>query len=196
MSEQSGVLKLDELAEMTEESVIDDEKTKLEKARMVMLSVSPVGKWNILQTYLIEIQADGKLKEGLGQRFPTQKEQLELLKKKIESEWKNEQPTIDALLTCVPSQQMLSKWTKSKSWQDTLVDKMKVDGLFTAENRAGVIEAMRKKAADDGDVQAAKIWLTMSGDYTDKVDVSDAKFEKYKEYQNELTGKSTTTDEK
>lgn len=191
MSQESGVVKIEDLAEMTEENAVDEGKVKLEKARMVLLSVSNQGKWNILQEYLLEIQADGKLKEGLGQRFPTHKEQLELLKKKVELEWKDEQVTLDALLLCIPVPQTISKWGKSSNWQDALVEKMKASGLFTAENRAGVIEAMRKKAAVDGDVQAAKIWLTMSGDYTDKVDVSDAKFEKYKDYQNALTGKSS-----
>lgn len=193
-------LNIADMSDLVEKSAEDIEKTKKkelrEKARLTLLSLSNQGKWHILQEYILEIQADGKIKEGLGQRFPTLAEQLVLLHKKIEVEFTNDEETQNLLKGYITTTMAISKWTKLPGWNDAVVDKMKSYGLFTPENRAAVINSMKKKAVDDGDVQAAKVWLTMSGDYTDKVDVNDSKFEKYKEYANSLvsTGVKLTDD--
>jgi len=196
---KSDIVNLAQMSDMVEESAgaekVKREMTEREKARLILLSVSNQGKWHLLQEFMLELHADGKLKQGLGQRFPSQSELLEVLKKKIEVEFKDDPITMAALILCVPTQQALSKWTKMPGWSDAVTDRMKRNGLYTPENRAEVIEALRSKAVKDGDTQAAKIWLTMSGDYTDKVDVTDTKFEKYKEYANALNMKKVPTNE-
>ncbi len=196
---KSDIVNLSQISDMVEESTesekVKREMTDREKARLILLSVSNQGKWHLLQEFMLEIQADAKLKQGLGQRFPTQNELLELLKKKIQVEFKDDSITMNALILCVPTHQALSKWSKISGWTDAITDKMKKFGIFTAENRAEVMEALRQKAVKEGDTQAAKIWLTMSGDYTDKVDVTDTKFEKYKEYANTLNMKKIPTNE-
>jgi len=186
MSEASENLNITDMAELVQKEAQDQLKIQKDKDKMIMLSLSSGGKWHLLQEYLIEIEADCKLKEGLGQRFPTLTELIQLLTKKIELEYTDDEETKKALINCVPaSKNTISYWHKMSGWNEAVIDKMKSFGLFTPEKRAEVIESLRKTASE-GDVQAAKVWLTMSGDYTDKVDVSDAKFEKYKEYANAL----------
>lgn len=196
-SENLSISAMSDLAEQSSEDADREAKRALkEKARLTLLSLSNKGRWNLLQDFLIEIQADAKIKEGLGQKFPTLADQVVLLHKKIEVEF-NEDPDNEALLkNYVTHFSTIHKWTKLPGWNEAVIEKMKSYGLFTPEHRAGVIESMRQKAVKDGDVQAAKVWLTMSGDYTDKVDVSDAKFEKYKEYANSLTPGVKITDDK
>lgn len=188
---KSDNLSIVELSELTEESIETNEKDQLKKekeeARMLMLATSGPGKWNILQEYLIEIEADCKLKEGLGQKFPTYVELLKLLEKKVELEHSEDEATKKALLTCIPKTKgSVYQWHHLSGWEDAVIEKMKSYGLFTPDKRAQVIEALRQRATTDGDTQAAKIWLTMSGDYSDKIDVKDTKFEKYKEYVSSL----------
>jgi hypothetical protein len=183
----SDNLNIADMANLVEKEAEEVTKSQQNKDRLIMLSLSSGGKWNLLQEYMIEIEADCKLKEGLGQRFPTYVELLQLLKKKIEVEYSEDESTMKSLLNCVPlSKNTVSYWRKMSGWTEAVLDKMKSFGLFTPEKRAEVIESLRKKASEGGDVQAAKVWLTMSGDYTDKVDVNDTKFEKYKEYANSL----------
>ena len=195
-SENLSIAAMSDLAEeVSQDSEKEAKKALKDKSRIILASLSGKGKWHLLQEYLIEIQADGKIKEGLGQQFPTFQEQLVLLHKKIEVEHGDEPETRDLLLNYVTQKIPLQKWSKLPGWTDAVVDKMKSYGLFTPENRAAVIDAMKQKAVKDGDVQAAKVWLTMSGDYTDKIDVNDAKFEKYKEYANSLTSGTKITDD-
>jgi hypothetical protein len=185
----NNVLNISQLADLAEETVKDKRKESQEnreKAKLILKANSNPGKWHILQEYLIEIQADGKLKEGLGQKYPTYDDQLILLHKKIEVEFEKDPETCEILKNYVTNKTTIFKWGKLPGWADAVIEKMKTYGLFTPEKRAEVIESLRKKAVDDGDVQAAKTWLTMSGDYSDKVDVNDTKFEKYKEYVNAL----------
>lgn len=190
----SSNLSLSNLSDLVEETAEEaeeiarkaKEKSKREEYKLALASHSNAGKWHILQEFLIEIQADGKLKEGLGQKYPTFEEQLYLLHKKVEVEFKDDPNTIAILNGGVTHKTSLQQWTKLAGWNDAVIDKMKSYGLFTPQKRAEVIEAVRSKAVKDGDTAAAKVWLTMSGDYSDKVQVDDQKFEKYKEYINSL----------
>jgi hypothetical protein len=196
-SENLNIAAMSDLAEASStEEVKESKKAFRDRAKLVLLSVSNKGKWHILQEFLIEIHADGKIKEGLGQRFPTLDDQLVLLHKKISFEFEDDPTTRDILLNYATERSTLNKWSKLPGWNDAVIDKMKSYGLFTPENRAAVINSMKEKAVKDGDVQAAKVWLTMSGDYTDKIDVNDQKFEKYKEYANSLTSGVKLTDDK
>lgn len=185
----NNILSIAQLADLAEEPIKDkreEANRSREKAKAILVANSNPGKWHILQEYLIEIQADGKLKEGLGQKYPTFDDQLLLLNKKVEVEFKDDPQTCETLKNYVTHRTTISKWSKLPGWAEAIIDKMKTYGLFTPEKRAEVIESLRLKAVDQGDVQAAKTWLTMSGDYSDKVDVNDTKFEKYKEYVNAL----------
>ena len=184
----------DLVEEVSEQSDKTKEKSVRERAKLVIQSLSAQGKWHLLQEYLMDIQADGKLKQSQGQKFPTYAEQQILLHKRIAEEFDEDHETRDLLIGYVSTPKTLSRWTQLPGWNDALIDKMKRTGLFTAEDRAAAIKAMLDKAKQ-GDVQAAKIYLTMSGDYTDKVDVSDQKFEKYKEYANTLIGNKTSSNE-
>ena len=65
--------------------------------------------------------------------------------------------------------------------------------MFSAENRAQVIESLRQRAIDKSDV-AAKIWLTLSGDYSEKMEVDNKTVETYRDINNILHRKSREED--
>lgn len=87
----------------------------------------------------------------------------------------------DLLLNALPSEITLAKWVKKEKWIEAVWEKVRTDGLFTAESRSTMIKALYDRGLEKSD-SAAKIWLTLSGDYSDKLDVStDKTLDKYRE---------------
>jgi hypothetical protein len=72
---------------------------------------------------------------------------------------------------------------KKDGWEEAVWKKVRGDQLFSPEKRAEVIEALRQRAIDPkkGSDSAAKLWLTMSGDYSDKMEVNDKGLEAFRE---------------
>jgi uncharacterized protein YggE len=67
-------------------------------------------------------------------------------------------------------------------WDEAVWSKLRSNAMFNHNNRYKVIDALLKKAIEDRDVSAAKIWLTLSGDYSDKMDINtDKRVETYRE---------------
>src|ERR1700679_3128874 len=131
-SENLNIAAMSDLAEASLEETVAKESMKAikDRARLVIMSLSNKGKWHLLQEYLIEIQADGKIKEGLGQKYPTFQDQLFLLHKRIELEYSDEPETRDILLGYVTQKKALQKWSQLPGWNDAVIDKMKSYGLF------------------------------------------------------------------
>jgi hypothetical protein len=194
MSEDSDNLSLDEIADQAEEA--SEEPSSKDADRIVLAHESSDGKWNLIQEYLIEIHADARLKEGTdstgkpGQRFPTLREQRELLKRKIEEEYSHDQKLRTSLINCIPSRMSMSRWTRLDGWDDAVVAKMKSFGIFTPTARGEVMKSIHKKAVD-GDMIAAKLYVSMSGDFVEKGQAGDEKFEVWKKYIDSMNRKKT-----
>ena len=94
----------------------------------------------------------------------------------------------EALLEAVPSRMTLHKWRKKKGWDEAVWAKVRGVGLFTSDKRATLINTLYAQA-NEGNVTAAKIWLTLSGDYQEKGDTKSDVVEQFREINNILHGK-------
>ena len=113
-------------------------------------------------------------------RLPPVTQMREELLKEIETRYKEEDELKDLLIESVPEARTMRKWVKKEGWEDAVWDKIRGDQLFSQANRSQMLEALRVRGMDKSD-QAAKIWLTISGDYSDKLDVTDKTVDKYRE---------------
>jgi hypothetical protein len=119
---------------------------------------------------------------------PSVPQMVEELKKEIELRYDDEEETKKILLESIPSVRNIRNWLKKEGWEEAVWKKVRGDKLFSPEKRAQVIEALRTRAMDKSDV-AAKIWLTLSGDYSEKMEVSDKSLDAYREINSILHNK-------
>ena len=77
----------------------------------------------------------------------------------------------DIIIGALPSHQRIVLWRRKKNWQTAVWDKCKEAGHFTPERKSSVLQKLYDKIIDKGDVQAIKLYLTISGDYSEKIDV-------------------------
>lgn len=139
-------------------------------------------KWTILEELVQEIQADYT---ASGTPMPTAKFIIELTKKKIEERYSLEDEETkelkELLLNSIPNPQTITAWYRREGWNQAVWDKIKTDGLFSKERRAAMIHALYKRGIEK-DTVAAKLYLTMSGDYSDRPpDEKNATAEQFKE---------------
>lgn len=184
MSDSKTNLSIDELADEAENSTPSESpkmEVSAEESQAILRNLSGDNKWTILQQYLIELYADGKLKQSHGQRFPTQRELQELLKRKIEFEHSDDMKVRTALLNCVPTTRTIRRWIKIEGWEEDVWKIMAKTGLYPQEEIAAIINAQKREALK-GDVNSAKLVLTLAGRYDEKGQTNDEKFNKYKEF--------------
>jgi hypothetical protein len=137
-------------------------------ARQLAKSLATSSEWNIVQEIAQEVTAHFIAAE---QKPPIAIELLELVKNEIRLRYADQPETMQLLLTVVPtSKQSVSRWQNLKDWDEAVWQKLKLDGLFTAQKRAEVINALYKRGIER-DTQAAKIYLTLSGDYSERMDI-------------------------
>lgn len=160
----------DELAERS--------SNKLEAVRAVKKLSGENEQWTLTQQMLQEIMASHTVVNP--DKLPPMTQMVDELKKEIELRYQDEPDIKDLLLESVPAVRSLREWTKKEGWDDAVWGKIRVDGLFTASKRSQVIESLRKRANDTSDT-AAKIWLTLSGDYSEKMDVSDKSVDMFRD---------------
>jgi len=172
---------------------ISDTQIKKAEARKKIKSLSDGSKWNLVQRHLMEVQADCILRQAKDEKVMEFSEQYDLLKLKLELEYADQPEMKEAVFSYLPTPRGCSNWLKLNGWQDEVMAVLRKGHLFSSGNRVEVITSLCAKAKA-GDVQAAKVWLTMSGDYSDKIEMGDAKFEKYKEYANILQVKNIDSD--
>ena len=119
--------------------------------------------WNLLQQIVQEIESSFIISKN----SYTNQKLLDLLKHEVESRYSDQPDLLEILKEGIPSVMTISKWRKKKGWEDAVWMRVRGEGLFTHDRRAKVINAMFEKA-NEGNVNAAKVWLTLSGDYVEK----------------------------
>lgn len=167
--------------EATEKSV-----AKLEAVRAVKKLTNGDSPWTLTQEMLQEVMAGHTVANPT--QLPPLTQMVEELKKEIELRYKEEEETRDLLLESIPAMRSVREWVKKEGWEEAVWGRIRADGLFTARKRAHVIESLRERALDKSDV-AAKIWLTLSGDYSEKMEVNDKSVEQYREINKVLHGR-------
>ena len=140
------------------------------------------GDWLLTQEILHEIEAN-HLSKDPDSKLTTAKAR-ELLEEEIKNRYKDNEEVKMMLLDSLPTHMQMHNWRKMEGWQEAIWSKIRSVQMFNNENRYKVMDSMLKSAIK-GDVQAAKIWLTLSGDYSDKMDVNtDKRIETYREINN------------
>lgn len=169
--------------EEVQKKAIDKSTVKMEAIRAVKALDNGDSKWNLTQDIFQDIMAGHIVADP--NNVPPVTQMREELLKEIEARYKDEEDTKILLLESVPEVRSIRKWIKKDGWEEAVWDKIRGDQLFSPANRAQVIEAIRLRAIDKSD-QAAKLWLTISGDYSEKFDVTDKTVDTYREISNIL----------
>jgi hypothetical protein len=141
--------------------------------------------WTITQEILQEIMAGHTVANP--EKLPPLTEMVEQLKEEIEKRYQDEPGMKDALLKSIPAMRSVREWVKKEGWDEAVWGYVRAEGLFSAANRAKVIKALGERAIDRSDA-AAKIWLTLSGDYSEKMEVDNKSVDMYREINNILHG--------
>jgi ABC-type branched-subunit amino acid transport system substrate-binding protein len=160
--------------------------TKLEAVKAAKKLSNGDSPWTLTQEMLQEVMAGHTVANPTA--LPPLTQMVEELKKEIEQRYKEEEETKNLLLESIPAMRSVREWVKKDGWEDAVWGRIRADGLFTSRKRAQVIESVRERALDKSDV-AAKIWLTLSGDYSEKMEVNDKSVEQYREINKVLHGK-------
>ena len=164
---------------------IQDEKRELKRLareQVKKLTKELVGEsdWNLLEMILQEIIATYVCQ---GQARPSLENLRQILAEEVNLRYKDNERVRNILLEAIPSMYALSTWVKKAGWDEAVWGYIKNDGLFTSERRAALISAIYDRAKTKSD-SAAKLWLTMSGDYSDKLDVNaDNTMDQFREIQ-------------
>lgn len=158
---------------MSNENPPEDKRNlkRLANAQVKALTAELIGEsdWTLLQIILQEIIATYVCKS---QSRPSYEKLIQLLKEEVELRYKENERVKNILLEGVPTAlTSIAAWLKKEGWEEAVWGHIKKDGLFTPEARASLISALFERGKDRSDT-AAKLWLTMSGDYSDKLDVS------------------------
>jgi hypothetical protein len=160
---------------------------KLEAVRAAKEISNPDSTWTLPQEILQEVMA-GYIVSNPDKR-PAVSRMTEDLKKEIEIRYKEDEEIKKILLESVPSARSIAKWIEKDGWEEAVWERIRGDKLFSAASRAEVIQAVKKRAVEKSD-NAAKLYLTLSGDYQEKIEVNDKTVETYREIQKTLLRKS------
>ena len=165
-----------------------DDKTKRNKAREEKIAVLAEVKamktdsdWNVLEEILMDVLSVYVIKNPDSDKGPPIRQVRDDMIAEIKVRYKEEKDVRDLLIKAMPSEVTLGKWAKNPKIQEAVWSKIKDTGLFTKERRAEMINALYNRGINKSD-NAAKIWLTLSGDYSDKIDINqDKAVEKFRE---------------
>jgi hypothetical protein len=156
--------------------ISEEEAAKQEKAyykqclSRKVKNLNPDSIWTVPQELLQEIHASCIISDPDG-KLPSYKEQRKQLIELIKDNYKDDDEIRELLIESVPSHVSVGAWSKKKGWEEAVWSKIRAEGLFTKEKRVAMLEALYQQGVK-GSYAAAKIWLTISGDYSDKMDVN------------------------
>lgn len=159
---------------------------QLEAYRAVKKLSGEDSEWTLTQQLLQEVMAGHTVANP--NKLPPLTQMVDELKKEIQTRYADEPELRQLLLDSIPQMRSVREWVKKEGWDEAIWGYVRAEGLFTASKRAQVIEALRDRALDKSD-SAAKIWLTLSGDYSEKMEVDNKSVEIYREINNVLHGK-------
>lgn len=165
----------------------DVKPTKLEAVRAARELTNEGSNWNILQEIMQEIQASYIVVDA--KTMPDTPRLAEQLKEEVEKRYEDEPDKQKILLDGIPTARSIRQWFKKDGWEEAVWSKIRTENLFSAEKRTEVIESLRLRAIKRSDV-AAKLWLTMSGDYSEKMEVNDKTLDAFRDINSVLQRKS------
>jgi hypothetical protein len=176
--EESYKANLEDLKKITESDHLSIPERKAAVTR-ALPKVS--GRWNELQSILIDVEVGHRVKM-LSQQLPklsSVPEMIEDLKLEIQDKYKDQPEHKDILLFNVPGRQAAHKWMSRPEWKEEVEKRLKDGNLFSLEKRAALIESLHRKGMA-GDGKSAEMWLKMSGDLTSQPQTKDKAVEAFK----------------
>lgn len=136
--------------------------------------------WNALEEIIQDIMATYVVQNPEGKQPAVNKIREDAINE-IKLRYEADTETRDLLLEGMPSEMTIGKWIKKPKWNEGVWDRVRTGGLFTKERRSKMINALFERGITKSD-NAAKIWLTLSGDYSEKLDITqDKALEKFRE---------------
>ena len=172
----------DDQASKVEKSIV-----RLEAVRAVKKMKNPDSDWYLTQELLQEIMAAHIIADP--ENVPKTTKLVEELQREIEARYEDEPELKDLLLDAVPSTRAVREWLKKPGWTSAVWECIRKEGLFTTKKRAAMIDALFNRGANGRDTQAAKIWLTLSGDYVEKPEGADKAVEVFRDIQKAIYSK-------
>lgn len=161
------------------EDVVQKRQQAVENLKAVDHLKSKDSKWNHVQELLQDVCATHTIANP-GKQVPSKQLREELVEH-VEYMYKGDHETRDLVLKAIPEARTIRKWVNKEGWTDAVWSKIRTDGLFTAARRVEMIDALHKRGVKNSD-SAAKLWLTLSGDYSEKIDIKqDETVEKFRE---------------
>lgn len=152
--------------------------SKLSAIKAVKALKNEDSNWTLVQEILQDIQAAHIVKDP--NVSPPVTQLVKELKKEIEHRYKDEEELKNTLLEAVPAARSVRLWLKKDGWEDAVWQSIRSDKLFSPGKRSEVIQALHQRAKDRSDM-AAKIYLTLSGDYVEKSEVNDKTVDTFRE---------------
>lgn len=123
------------------------------------------GKWLITQEILQDVQAAAIIEaKGVASNIPSLTQQIESLKEAINIQFTDNIELRDFLLESLPSNQTIWRWTKTKGWDSSVMEKVKSIHVFSPVNKTSMLTALYEKGLLKGDVRAMELYFKLSGD--------------------------------
>ena len=141
--------------------------------------------WTLPQEIAQEIEATCAIK----QKTITAQLLLKYTIDEIERRYKDNPELMEVLIEIAPTFRTLQQQRLREEWKKEVWDIIKSSGLFTADKRSTLIDNLYEQATAKGNVNAAKVWLTLSGDYVEKSETATKDIDTYREIQQAILGK-------
>ena len=151
---------------------------KLEQVKAAKFLNNPDSPWTLLQEILQEIVATHIIQNP--QVKPAVTKLKDELVAEVDERYKDDAEKRQLLADAIPTVRAMRKWVKKDGWDEAVWKHIKGSGLFSKERRAEMIEALFERGVSKSDT-AAKLWLTLSGDYAEKLEVNDSTLDRYRE---------------
>jgi len=151
---------------------------KLSAIKAVRKMKNEDSEYDLLQETLQDIQAAHIVRDP--NASPPVTQLVKELKEEIEHRYDDDEELKKLLLEAVPSARSVRQWLKRDGWEEAVWQRIRADKLFSPAKRSEVIQALHYRAKTKSDM-AAKIYLTLSGDYVEKAEINDKTVDQFRE---------------
>jgi hypothetical protein len=190
MSDQNNNDVNNKFPHLSPERALNAEKSAIKLAHVSAIKrLKGDNDWTILEELLQEIQSNHSIANP--GNMPSWKAMHAELEREVQKRYVDDEELLNLLINGIPSVASLQKWPKKKGWTEAVWSKIKSDTLFSSSRRAAMINALYERGIQK-DTAAAKMYLTMSGDYSERPpEEKNAALNQYREINNILHKKNS-----